>query len=169
MAKVTKNTKQEVSDVTVEEKLKALYDLQLVDSEIDKIRTLRGELPLEVQDLEDDVAGLNTRLVKLEQETKVLEEEIQIKKTAIVESNALIKKYEAQQMNVRNNREYDSLSKETEFQGLEIQLAEKRIREYTVKLEEVKQSIEISKTALTEKEGTLALKKSELDQIVAET
>ena len=169
MAKVTKNTKQEVSDVTVEEKLKALYDLQLVDSEIDKIRTLRGELPLEVQDLEDDVAGLNTRLVKLEQETKVLEEEIQIKKTAIVESNALIKKYEAQQMNVRNNREYDSLSKETEFQGLEIQLAEKRIREYTVKLEEVKQSIEVSKTALTEKEGTLALKKSELDQIVAET
>lgn len=169
MAKVTKNTKQEVSEVTVEEKLKALYDLQLVDSEIDKIRTLRGELPLEVQDLEDEIAGLNTRIVKFEQETQHLDEEIQIKKNSIVESNALIKKYEAQQMNVRNNREYDSLSKETEFQGLEIQLAEKRIREYSAKLEEVKQSIEQSKAILAEKENTLSLKQSELDQIVSET
>jgi predicted nucleic acid-binding Zn-ribbon protein len=169
MAKVTKNTKQDMSDVTVEEKLKALYDLQLVDSEIDKIKILRGELPLEVQDLEDEIAGLQTRLVKFEQEIKVLDEEVHIKKAAIVESNALIKKYEAQQMNVRNNREYDSLSKETEFQGLEIQLAEKRIREFSTKIEEVKQHIENSKAVLAEKENTLALKKAELDQIVAET
>ena len=118
------------TEITVEEKLRALYDLQLIDSRIDEIRNVRGELPLEVEDLEDEVAGMNTRLDKLKNDLEVIEEGIKSKKNIIEEAKTLIKKYTAQQDNVRNNREYKSLSKEVEFQELEIQLAEKHINEF---------------------------------------
>lgn len=156
-------------DLTVEDKLKALFDLQTIDTEIDKIKILRGELPLEVQDLEDDIAGLETRILNFNEEIKNFEVEIAAKKNQIGESQTLIKKYEGQQMNVRNNREYDSLSKEIEFQNLEIQLCEKRIKEYTEKVEERKKIIEDSKVVLKEREKDLLQKKSELEQIVSET
>ena len=117
-------------EISVEQKLRALYDLQLIDSRIDEIRNVRGELPLEVEDLEDEVAGLNTRISNLTEDASNLETEINNKKQAIEDSNVLMKKYDEQQKNVRNNREFDSLSKEIEFQDLEIQLAEKRINEY---------------------------------------
>ena len=108
-------------EISVEEKLRALYDLQLIDSRIDEIRNVRGELPLEVEDLEDEVAGLNTRISNLNQDTANLETDINNKKLAIEESNGLMKKYDEQQKKVRNNREFDSLSKEIEYQDLEIQ------------------------------------------------
>jgi predicted nucleic acid-binding Zn-ribbon protein len=114
-------------EISVEKKLRALYDLQLIDSRIDEIRNVRGELPLEVEDLEDEVAGLNTRIANLEEDATNLETEINNKKLAIEESNGLMKKYDEQQQKVRNNREFDSITKEIEFQDLEIQLAEKRI------------------------------------------
>jgi predicted nucleic acid-binding Zn-ribbon protein len=120
MAKASKNS--EVAEMTVAEKLKALYDLQLVDTSIDKIRILRGELPLEVQDLEDEIEGLQTRVSKYDDDIEALEKSISGKKQEISNAQDLIKKYEEQQNNVRNNREYDSLSKEIEFQTLEIEL-----------------------------------------------
>lgn len=159
----------EVLEVTIEKKLKALYSLQQIDSQIDKIQIIRGELPLEVQDLEDEIAGLQTRMTKLKDEVKVLEKQISEKKGAIEESNALMKRYEEQQMNVRNNREYDSLTKEIEFQSLEIQLSEKRIREFTDELEIKNQIIKEAKVALKEREGDLKQKKVELKDIVEET
>ena len=107
-------------EISVEQKLRALYDLQLIDSRIDEIRNVRGELPLEVEDLEDEVAGLNTRISNLTEDASNLETEINNKKQAIEDSNVLMKKYDEQQKNVRNNREFDSLSKEIEFQDLEI-------------------------------------------------
>ena len=159
----------EILEVTIEKKLKALYSLQQIDSQIDKIRIIRGELPLEVQDLEDEIAGLQTRITKYKDEVKVLEKQIAEKTNAIKEFNVLIKRYEEQQMNVRNNREYDSLTKEIEFQNLEIQLAEKRIREFTEELEVKNQLIKESKNALKEREGDLKSKKVELKDIVEET
>ena len=123
-------------EVTVEERLRALYDLQLIDSRVDEIRNVRGELPLEVRDLEDDVEGLKTRLQKLDDSLQDLGEQIKSKKNLIEEAKALIKKYSEQQKNVRNNREYNSLTKETEFQELEIQLAEKHIKEFNAQIEQ---------------------------------
>ena len=111
------------TEATVEEKLRALYDLQLIHSRVDTIRNVRGELPLEVEDLEDEVAGLNTRLDKLGGELSLIDDQIKAKKILIEDAKAAIKKYTEQQKNVRNNREYNSLSKEIEFQELEIQLA----------------------------------------------
>ena len=122
----------EVTEISIEEKLKALYELQKVDSDVDKIKILRGELPLEVQDLEDEIIGLETRMQNLEDELKSLDTAQANKKAEITNSQALIKKYQEQQNNVRNNREFDSLSKEIEFQTLEIELCEKRIREFAV-------------------------------------
>ncbi len=136
MAKASK--KADVAEMTVAEKLKALYDLQLVDTSIDKIRILRGELPLEVQDLEDEIEGLQTRVSKYDDDVAGLEKSIAAKNQEITNSKDLIKKYAEQQNNVRNNREFDSLSKEIEFQTLEIELCEKRIREFTVKIDEKK-------------------------------
>jgi hypothetical protein len=160
---------EEMLEKSIEKRLVALYALQQIDSQIDKIRIIRGELPLEVQDLEDDVAGLETRIENFENEIISLNQGIAEKKLAIKDSTALIKKYEEQQMNVRNNREYDSLSKEVEFQSLEIQLCEKRIKEYTAKLEEVNRDIEVAKAKLTEKMGDLEVKRNELQSIVEET
>ncbi|HDR51974.1 MAG TPA: hypothetical protein ENN90_10220 [Mariniphaga anaerophila] len=162
-------SRQEDKDISIEEKLRALHELQSVVSEIDKIKTLRGELPLEVQDLEDEIAGLRTRLVNLEDEIKTLETAINNKKIAIKDAQALIAKYTEQQNNVRNNREFDSLSKEIEFQTLEIELAEKRIKEFTSEMVEKKETIDASKALLKDRVEDLDRKKNELDEITEET
>jgi predicted nucleic acid-binding Zn-ribbon protein len=156
-------------EITIEQKLIALYTLQQIDSQVDRIRIVRGELPLEVQDLEDEVAGLETRISNYQEETDSLKKQITEKKNAIKESEAMIKKYEQQQNDVRNNREYDSLSKEIEFQTLEIQLSEKRIKEFTFKLEANKEEISKSKEVLNERKNDLEAKKAELNDIVADT
>lgn len=164
MAKTAK--KQEIS---VEEKLRALYDLQLIDSRLDEIRNTRGELPLEVEDLSDDVAQLGTRVSKTEDEIKDLENEIRLKKEDIKASEALIKKYAKQQDNVRNNREFESLSKEIEFQELEIQLSEKRIKEFKARIEQKENFKEEIVTKLDSMKEYLGHKKDELDGIIKET
>ncbi len=160
---------EENIQVTIEKKLKALYHLQLIDSHIDRIRIVRGELPLEVQDLEDEIAGLETRIEKYVIETDSLNNQILEKENSIKDSQALIKKYEEQQMNVRNNREYDSISKELEFQNLEIQLSEKRIKEFSFKLETIKTEIEKSQAILEERKNDLEIKKNELEDIIVDT
>ncbi|WP_297098379.1 C4-type zinc ribbon domain-containing protein [uncultured Draconibacterium sp.] len=162
-------SRQEDKDISVEEKLRALHELQSVVSEVDKIKTLRGELPLEVQDLEDEIAGLKTRLVNLDDEVKNLDTSINNKKIAIKDSQALIVKYTEQQNNVRNNREFDSLSKEIEFQNLEIELSEKRIKEFTAEMAQKKETITASKEQLKEREEDLDRKKNELSEITEET
>ncbi|RXR18304.1 hypothetical protein EQG63_08520 [Flavobacterium amnicola] len=156
-------------ELNVEEKLRALYDLQLIDSRIDEIRNVRGELPLEVEDLEDEVTGLSTRLEKLKTDLDSIEEQIKVKKVAIEEHKEAIKKYTAQQKEVRNNREFNSLTKEVEFQELEIQLAEKHIREMKASIEHKKEVIAESKERLEAKSSHLKHKKSELDAIMSET
>jgi hypothetical protein len=140
-----------------------------VVSAIDKIKVLRGELPLEVQDLEDDIAGLKTRLHNLDDEIRSLETAIANKKIAIKESQTLITKYTEQQNNVRNNREFDSLAKEIEYQTLEIQLAEKRIKEFTAEMTIKKESITTSKQELNERMDDLVRKNKELEEITEET
>ncbi|MEE1896915.1 hypothetical protein GN157_07530 [Flavobacterium rakeshii] len=159
------NTKE----LSVEEKLRALYDLQLIDSRIDEIRNVRGELPLEVEDLEDEVAGLSTRLDKLKSDLESIEDQIKEKKNAIDEHKTAIKKYTEQQKNVRNNREFNSLTKEIEFQELEIQLAEKHIKEMKASIEHKKEVIGQSQERLEAKQSHLDHKKSELGAIMAET
>lgn len=154
---------------TVEENLRALFDLQLIDSRIDEIRNVRGELPLEVEDLEDEVAGMNTRLEKLKTDLEVIEESIKGKKNLIEEAKSLIKKYTSQQDNVRNNREYNSLSKEVEFQELEIQLAEKHIKEFNASIEQKKVVINETVERLKERDEHLKHKQGELDEILSET
>ncbi|MFH2096116.1 MAG: C4-type zinc ribbon domain-containing protein [Bacteroidota bacterium] len=156
-------------EITIEEKLRAMYKLQIADSEIDKIRILRGELPLEVQDLEDEIEGLETRVNNYENEIKEFEKLVAGKKNEIKEAQNLIKKYHEQQNNVRNNREYDSLSKEIEFQTLEIDLCEKRIREYTEDMNVKTESITGARTILEERKNDLSHKKSELEEIIDET
>jgi predicted nucleic acid-binding Zn-ribbon protein len=160
---------EENIEITIEQKLKALYLIQQVDSQVDRIRIIRGELPLEVQDLEDEIIGLETRVDNYILETSNLEKKLSEKKNSIRDSESLIKKYEEQQMNVRNNREYDSLSKEIEFQGLEIQLAEKRIKEFTYELSRVKEEIIKAQHELEEKRNELEIKRNELEDIVEET
>ena len=161
--------KSHESEISVEERLRALYGLQLVDSEIDKIKTLRGELPLEVQDLEDEIVGLETRLGNLKDEVTNLEKSVVKKNNEIVEAEALIKKYEEQQKNVRNNREFDSLSKEIEYQNLEIELFNKKIKEFNFLIEEKNLVIADSEATLADRKGDLDNKKSELDEIISDT
>ncbi len=156
-------------ELSVEQKLSNLYQLQMMLSEIDKIKTLRGELPLEVQDLEDEVAGLQTRIQNFQLDVKDIEAAIGQQKIKISDSNALITKYKEQLDNVRNNREFDSLSKEVEFQGLEVELAEKKIREATADSKMVNEEIQKSKTLLEDRQVDLKMKKEELDEIVSET
>lgn len=165
----TSYSKHDEKDVSVELKLRALYELQTVVSEVDKIKVLRGELPLEVQDLEDEIAGLKTRLINLDSEIKNLDTATNNKKIAIKDSQALIAKYTEQQNNVRNNREFDSLSKEIEFQNLEIELSEKRIREFSIEMKEKEESIVTSKQLLAERQEDLERKKAELQEIQEET
>jgi uncharacterized protein len=163
-----KNKTHEV-EISVEDRLRALYSLQMVDSEIDKIKTLRGELPLEVQDLEDEIAGLETRLGNLREEVVTLDKSVQKKHNEISDSEVLIKKYEEQQKNVRNNREFDSLSKEIEYQHLEIELYNKKIKEFSVQIEEKKVLIAESESLLEDRKSDLENKKSELDEIISDT
>ena len=157
------------TEISIEKKLIALYTLQQNDSKIDRIKIVRGELPLEVEDLEDEVAGLETRIDNYIQEIEMLDKQITDKQLAIKESQGLIKRYEEQQNNVRNNREYDALTKEVEFQNLEIQLAEKRIREFTAQLTMSKEEIENAQHELGDRRNDMEAKRSELTDIVAET
>ena len=158
-----------IKELNVEDKLRALYALQLVDSKIDEIRNVRGELPLEVEDLEDEVAGLSTRLEKLKSDLESIDDLIKEKKNAIDEHKAAIKKYLEQQKNVRNNREFNSLTKEVEFQELEIQLAEKHIKEMKASIEHKKEVVAQTKEKLDGKQTHLKHKKAELSDIMAET
>ncbi|MFW5821049.1 MAG: zinc ribbon domain-containing protein [Bacteroidota bacterium] len=160
---------EETAEISVEDKLKALYQLQQVDTSIDKIKILRGELPLEVQDLEDEIAGLETRIHNYEEEIQNLEQSINGKNQEILNAESLIKKYEEQQNNVRNNREYDSLSKEIEFQTLEIELCKKKIKEFTIEKDNKTEVINEAKEILEERKGDLESKKGELDEIIADT
>ena len=154
---------------TVEEKLIALYKLQSIDTQIDKIKILRGELPLEVQDLEDEIAGLQTRVSNINEEITNFDNSIKDREAMIIDSKALIKKYEEQLKNIRNNREFDSLNKEIEFQNLEIQLAEKRIKEAKASIVSKTDIILGAKTRLEDRTADLNTKKSELESIIAET
>lgn len=167
--KISKASTASKADVTVAEKLVELFRLQHIDSQVDKIRTQRGELPLEVQDLEDEVAGLETRMKKVQDELAEMEAQVSDKNNLIKDAKAQIKKYEGQQAKVRNNREYDSLTKEVEFQNLEIQLAEKRIKEAKAQIDGKKLVVEESKARHDERKKDLELKRKELDDIVAET
>ncbi|HIP47779.1 MAG TPA: hypothetical protein EYG92_02295 [Lutibacter sp.] len=157
------------TEVSVEEKLRALYDLQLIDSRIDAMRLMRGELPLEVEDLEDDIAAYETRIKRFEKQIEVFNADISSKKIGIDESKVLMAKYTKQQEKVRNNREFNSLTKEIEFQDLEIQLYEKRIKEAKVKIVHKNVIITETKEKLVEKKEHLKHKKDELDDIVKDT
>ena len=143
-------------EISVEEKLRALFDLQLVDSEIDKIKTLRGELPLEVQDLEDEIAGLNTRIAHMQEDIRNFETLITGKKSDIEVSKGLIERYQGQQENVRNNREYENLSKEIEFQTLEIELCEKKIREFNAAAKQRREDLERAQELINDRSEDLA-------------
>ena len=164
----TKN-KEKLQELSVEEKLQHLYELQRIDTETDKIITLRGELPLEVQDLEDEIAGLETRLENLRNEISENDQSVATKKQEIENSEGLIKKYTEQLNNVRNNREYDALTKEVEFQTLEIELQHKRIREAGKEKAEKEVNLEFSIKQYEDKKTDLDAKKGELDDIVSET
>ena len=156
-------------EVSVEQKLVALYTLQQVDSKIDEIRAYRGNLPLEIQDMEDEIAGLETRVANFKEESKKHQKDISDYKIKIKETEALIKKYEEQQNNVRNNREYDSLTKEIEYQNLDIQLSEKRIKEITAKDNDVATKVANAQMRLNELNASLNEKKEELHSLVEGT
>ena len=166
---MAKEAKKDPNELSVEEKLKALYQLQTMLSEIDKIKTLRGELPLEVQDLEDEVTCLSTRIEKIKAEIEELKSNVASKKIEIETAKASIEKYKSQQDNVRNNREYDVLTKEIEFQSLEVELCEKRIREYSELADRKLQDVAAAESNLDDKMHILEEKKSELDEIISET
>ena len=166
---MAKEAKKDPNELSVEEKLRALYQLQSMLSEIDKIKTLRGELPLEVQDLEDEVAGLGTRIEKIQTEIAELKANVVNKKIEIEAAKVSVEKYKSQQENVRNNREYDVLSKEIEFQSLEIELCEKRIREALAAEKAKNEEMERNTAVLDERQKDLEAKKAELDEIISET
>ena len=154
---------------TVESKLRALYDLQLIDSRIDEIVNLRGELPLEVEDLENEIAGLNTNSDKIKSEIEDSDKQISEQKLVIENTKELLKKYEEKLKNVRNNREYNSIVKEQEYQDLESQLAEKKINEFKARIEQKKEELALVTEKLNERNAHLKSKKSELDAILKET
>lgn len=154
---------------SVEDKLKALFELQTLHTQIDKIRQTRGELPMEVADLEDEVAGLETRIQKIKAELDELEDSIVTRKNMIKEALAATKKYETQLNEVKNNREYDAISKEIEIQGLEVQVSEKKIKEYTFEIQNKTEIYEKALANIAERKNDLDLKKAELDTITAET
>lgn len=162
-------TAKQEKELTVEERLKALYQLQTTLSEIDRIKTLRGELPLEVQDLEDEIVGLETRVQNFEEEIKNINAGANEQKAVIGNSSGLVERYSEQINSVRNNREYDYLQKEIEYEKLNIELAEKKIRQFGAKIEEIGAQIEEAKSRLEDKKHILAEKKSELEEIVSET
>ena len=157
------------ADLSVEEKLKALYQLQTTLSGIDEKRALRGELPLEVQDLEDELEGLHTRLEKIKGEIADFQSAISMKKGEIADAQSSIERYKTQLNDVKNNREYDTLSKEIEFQELEVQLCEKKIREANVRIEERKGDLAQTEEVIKDREQALEEKRNELDEIMDET
>ena len=154
---------------TVEQKLEALYELQTIHTKVDKIRQTRGELPMEVADLEDDVAGLETRIQKIKADLDDLEDSIVNRKNMIKDSLALIKKYETQQNNVKNNREFDAISKEMEIQGLDVQVSEKKIKEFQFEINGKTEIYDKALTDLEERKKDLDVKKAELETITSET
>ncbi|WP_205056920.1 C4-type zinc ribbon domain-containing protein [Pedobacter sp. KACC 23697] len=154
---------------TVEQKLKALYELQNIHTKIDKIRQVRGELPMEVADLEDDVLGLETRIAKIKAELDDLEDSIVTRKNTIKDAQAAIKRYDSQLKEVKNNREYDALTKEIEIQGLDIQVSEKKIKEHGFEITSKTEIYEAAKAELDGRKKDLEVKKGELDVITAET
>ncbi|MBS1647835.1 MAG: hypothetical protein JST67_10890 [Bacteroidetes bacterium] len=166
---MSKATIKEKIDASVEGKLRTLYELQLTDSKIDKLRIIRGELPLEVQDLEDTVAQLSTRFENYSKENEELEHQVAEKQQAIKDHNSNIKKYNAQLDKVKNNREYDAITKEIEFQKLEIQLCEKRTNEYKALIAQKAEFLAGAEGDLKDKKKDLKAKKAELDEIIEET
>ena len=164
----TKDIKKDPSEYSVEEKLQSLFQLQSMLTEIDKIKTLRGELPLEVQDLEDEIAGLTTRIEKASADVVEMSKGVAENKNTIEVSKQAVAKYQEQQDHVINNREFDSLNKEIEFKNLEIELAEKRIREFTNAINAKKEEIENNRALVAEKQQDLEVKKSELQEIIEE-
>ena len=164
MAKKTQKNKG-----TVEEQLKALHQLQVIDTKVDKIRIVRGELPLEIEDLQDLIAGLNTRLEKFENELEVIHENIAANKNTISLATDAIEKYETQLKNIKNNREFTSLTKEVEYQNLEIQLAEKKSAQNQASILHKEEIINACKEQISDREEELKLKSNELNQIIAET
>ena len=157
------------TEISIEQKLKALYKLQLIDSKIDTLRSVRGELPMEVSDLEDEIAGYETRLGNVQAEIKKMDESISVNKNKIVDAKALVKKYEKQLENVKNNREYEALTKEIEIQGLEQMAAEKRIKNIQFDIEQKKSSLDNLLSDLEGRKTDLKNKKGELDNIINET
>ena len=166
---MAKESKKDPQEYTVEEKLKSLYQLQLIFSEIDRIKTLRGELPLEVQDLEDEVAGLRTRIGNISGSIEEIKQEENKRRAKIEEAKAMIAKYTEDQNNVRNNREYDLLAKEIEFQTLEVEFCEKKLRQYAAELKAKNEDIDRTNALLEERIGALDDKRNELEEIVSET
>lgn len=156
-------------EISIEQKLRALYDLQTIYSDIDRIKTLRGELPLEVQDLEDEIIGLQTRITKYDADVEELTNRIVNRKVDIQNATALITKYQEQINNVRNNREFDHLTKEVEYQTLEIEHCEKNIREFTVAIDVKKEEKAKALAQLEDMNANLKEKKEELEEIVSET
>ena len=161
--------KKDPTDLTVEEKLKTLYQLQTALSGIDEKRTLRGELPQEVDDLEDELEGLRTRVQRIQNEIDEFQKAVTQKRGEIIDAENSVARYKAQLDEVRNNREYDTLSKEIEFQSLEIELCNKKIREAQAKIEEKNQELAANQSVITERENDLDIKKGELDDIMEET
>ena len=161
--------KKDPTDLTVEEKLKTLYQLQSALSAIDEKRALRGELPLEVQDLEDEIAGLTTRVEKIQNEITEFQRAITQKKGEIVEAETSVARYKSQLDEVKNNREYDTLSKEIEFQTLEIELCNKKIREANARIQDKKNELQANEEVIAERQGDLDMKRSELEEIITET
>ena len=166
---MAKDIKKDLQDYTVEEKLKSLYQLQVIFSEIDRIKTLRGELPLEVQDLEDEVAGLRTRIGNISGSIEEIKAEEAKRRNKIEEAKAMIEKYTEDQNNVRNNREYDLLAKEIEFQTLEVEFCEKKLRQYAGDLKAKNEEIDRTNALLEERLAALEDKRNELEEIVSET
>jgi predicted nucleic acid-binding Zn-ribbon protein len=156
-------------EYSVEEKLSALLNLQKVESKLDAIAILKGELPIEVRDLEDEVQGLHARETRIEEEINGINEFIEQKKQAIVQSQELIKKYEKQSDNVKNNREFEAINKELEMQTLEVKLAERHIKDANEEISDKARALDIVKKNIANKEANLKVKKSELDKIIAET
>ena len=161
--------KKDPTDLSVEEKLKTLYQLQAALSSIDEKRALRGELPLEVQDLEDEIEGLTTRVEKIKNEIDEFQRAITQKKGEIADAEASVARYKNQLDEVKNNREYDTLSKEIEFQTLEIELCNKKIREANTRIQEKQNELAVNEEVIKERQGDLDVKKSELDEIMTET
>ena len=159
----------QVKDYSVEEKLSSLIKLQKIDSKLDGLQILKGELPIEVSDLEDEIAGLNARQNRIEEEINGIQQFIEDKKTLIKDSQDLVKKYEKQSDNVKNNREFEAINKEIEMQTLEVKLAEKHIKDATEDIAEKAKQLELAKKAVATKEGNLKGKKGELEKIIAET